>query len=100
MSVSSDSVDIDSLPPEMKVKILGYLDTRSLGVMSGVSKSWIQASLDARLWRNTRLVFRTADLSLSIRELSSAERFEHVKSLRVSGDMGDIPTEDAESILR
>ena len=98
MSVSSDSVDIDidSLPKEMKVKILGYLDTRSLCVMSGVSTKWIQACQDARLWRNTRLVFRPANLSC-IREIPSAERFQYVKSLRV---FGTIPAEDADSILR
>ena len=87
--------NLDSLPPEIKSHILSYLNTRDLCSMSGVSRSWRQATGDARLWRNTRLVFSPTNLS-SIRELPSVERYKLVKSLRFSGN---IPVEDAESIL-
>ena len=88
--------DLESLPPEIKSLILGYLDTRSLCSMSRVSRFWRKACQDARLWRNIRLVFSTTDLSY-IRELPSVERYKLVKSVRFSGN---IPAKDAESILR
>ena len=87
---------LSGLPPEVQFLILKHLNTPDLCSVRCVSKSLKLAAEDPRLWRNTRLVFKTPDFS-RIRALLSAERFKLVKSVRVSGH---IPANKAESILR
>ena len=92
----SSGKKLDEFPREIHSEILKHLNTTDLCTVRCVSKSLKEAAEDARLWRNTRLVFKTPDLS-RIRALLSAERFKLVKSVRVSGH---IPANKAESILR
>ena len=92
----SRSSGLSGLPPEIQFLIFKHLNTTDLCSVRCVSKSLKEAAEDARLWRNTRLLFKTPDLS-RIRALLSAQRFKLVKSVRVSGH---IPANKAESILR
>ena len=92
----SSGKKLDELLPEIKFLILKNLNYTDLCSVRCVSKSLKEAAEDARLWRNTRLVFKTPDLS-RIRALLSAQRFKAVKSVKLSED---IPANKAESILR